>query len=203
MGKQCICGNRRAFANCCEPYLVGTIKGDTFAPTAEALMRSRYTAFVLGNIDYLLATHHADYRPGDHTSLQTTIQTTQWVNLIILSRQKGQKKDKTGSVEFVAAYRPKAHTSSAAPSVALPSAASNRHKALLGVSAGVSAVISTGVSDKSTLGSLSQLHERSQFVREGGQWFYTKGAPLPPYQPKRNQPCWCGSQLQFRQCHGS
>nr|WP_231731176.1 YchJ family metal-binding protein [Lampropedia cohaerens] len=37
------------------------------APDAEALMRSRYTAFVLGHIDYLLATWHASTRPATVT----------------------------------------------------------------------------------------------------------------------------------------
>ncbi|WP_255346468.1 SEC-C metal-binding domain-containing protein [Synechococcus sp. PCC 7335] len=40
-------------------------------------------------------------------------------------------------------------------------------------------------------------------MREGAQWFYTQGDLLPAYQPKRTQPCWCGSKLKFKQCHGS
>lgn len=129
-------------------------------------MRSRYTAFVIGDANYLLATHHANYRPENTDSLQSTIQSTQWINLIVLGTQKGQRKDKTGSVEFVAAYR------------------------------------STKAVDRSALSGISQLHEKSQFVREGGQWFYTKGVLLSDYQPKKNQPCWCGSGLKFKRCHG-
>lgn len=156
-------------------------KGEKFAPTAEALMRSRYTAFVLGDIDYLLTTHHADYRSNERTSLQQTIRTTQWVNLIVLSTQGGQRKDKTGIVEFVAVYRSK-------PLIALPTS------------------LNRNASEKALGNShdeLNQLHERSQFVREGSQWFYTKGDLLPPYRPKRTQPCWCGSHLKFKQCHGN
>lgn len=137
-------------------------------------MRSRYTAFVLGDIDYLLVTHHPDYRANDRASLAQTIRTTQWVNLIILATQKGQRKDKTGSVEFVAVYSKR-------------------------TSAGITETAPSG----SPTGELNQLHEKSQFVREGNRWFYTQGDLLPPYQPKRNQPCWCGSGLRFKQCHGS
>jgi len=71
-------------------------------------MRSRYSAFCQGNADYLIATHHPDYRAGsDRTSLLKTIRTTEWTNLLIVRTQKGQKKEKTGTVEFVAAYRSK------------------------------------------------------------------------------------------------
>ncbi|HQR98808.1 MULTISPECIES: YchJ family metal-binding protein [unclassified Polaromonas] len=48
-----------AYAACCGRYLAH----DTPAPDAEALMRSRYTAFVLERADYLLATWHASHRP--------------------------------------------------------------------------------------------------------------------------------------------
>ncbi|MBE9061414.1 YchJ family protein [cf. Phormidesmis sp. LEGE 11477] len=186
MSKQCPCGSRRPFANCCEPYLKGISKGTNagikYAPTAEALMRSRYTAFALGDIDYLLATHHIDYRSDAHTSLQQTIQTTQWLNLLVIDTQKGQRKDKTGTVEFVAAYRSKA-------------------PAKLSITLGNQKASATD-SENSPLNDIGQLHEKSQFVREGPQWFYTQGDLLPPYQPKRTQPCWCGSRLKFKQCHG-
>ena len=182
MSNQCLCGSRRSFANCCEPYLKGINGESKLAPTAEALMRSRYTAFVLGDIDYLMATHHPDYRTDDRASIQQTIRTTQWVNLIVLGTQKGQRKDKTGSVEFVAAYRIKA--------LVVP-------PVILGKAIGSKKSLGKSLDD------LSQLHEKSQFVREGPQWFYTQGDLLPPYQPKRTQPCWCGSNLKFKQCHGS
>lgn len=47
-----------------------------------------------------------------------------------------------------------------------------------------------------------QLHERSRFTRQNGQWFYLDGKRLPPLHPKRNEPCWCGSGKKFKQCHG-
>jgi SEC-C motif-containing protein len=48
----CYCGSGNKFTNCCEPY----IKGAEKAPTAEALMRSRYSAYAVHDADYLWAT---------------------------------------------------------------------------------------------------------------------------------------------------
>jgi len=48
---------------------------------------------------------------------------------------------------------------------------------------------------------IGQMHERSRFIRENGQWFYVDGEQLPLHQPKRNEPCWCGSGKKTKQCH--
>lgn len=165
----CPCGSRRKYARCCGQYL----EGAKVAPTAEALMRSRYTAFYIGNTEYLVATHHPEHRAdNEQETLQQSMHNTRWTNLIVLKTQKGQKKDKTGTVEFVAAYQNTAATLAA-----------------------------TKLETDSPSRQIAQLHEKSQFIREHGQWFYTQGDQLPPYQPKREQPCWCGSGKQFRQCH--
>ena len=51
MNKQCPCSSQKEMADCCLPYI------RTYsAPTAEALMRSRYTAFTLHEADYLFQT---------------------------------------------------------------------------------------------------------------------------------------------------
>jgi SEC-C motif domain protein len=69
-------------------------------------MRSRYTAFTQGNIDYLIATlHPQSRRPDDKRRHRQTVSQTQWLGLTVLKTQKGQPQDKTGSVEFVAEYR--------------------------------------------------------------------------------------------------
>jgi SEC-C motif-containing protein len=54
----CHCGSEKTFQECCEPY----IKGIQKAPTAEALMRSRYSAYVTHAADYLVATTHISQR---------------------------------------------------------------------------------------------------------------------------------------------
>ncbi|MDI9310869.1 MAG: YchJ family metal-binding protein [Limnohabitans sp.] len=56
--KTCYCCSNLAFEDCCEPYLLGIQK----VPTAEALMRSRYSAYCTHNADYLLATTHISTR---------------------------------------------------------------------------------------------------------------------------------------------
>ena len=52
----------------------------------------------------------------------------------------------------------------------------------------------------------SQLHERSHFVKEQGQWFYVDGDLFTPPHPAnklgRNDPCWCNSGKKFKKCHG-
>lgn len=53
----CPCGSEIKFKKCCGPYLAGT----DYPPTAEALMRSRYTAFVAGNAAYLYRTTHPEH----------------------------------------------------------------------------------------------------------------------------------------------
>ena len=81
LNERCLCGSTRPFKRCCEPYLTGK----AFAPTAEALMRSRYSAFVQGHIDYLMSTHHADHHGVNaRASLKQSIANTRWLNLAVL-----------------------------------------------------------------------------------------------------------------------
>lgn len=56
----CPCGGSKTYTACCGRY----IDGAETPPTAEALMRSRYTAYTLLREDYLLATWHASTRPS-------------------------------------------------------------------------------------------------------------------------------------------
>ena len=57
----CPCGAPSALADCCGRYHTGPLH--LLAPTAEALMRSRYSAYALDLSDYLLATWHRSTRP--------------------------------------------------------------------------------------------------------------------------------------------
>ena len=79
---------------CCGLYHAGAA-----APDAERLMRSRYTAFVLGNADYLQATWHASTRP-DPLELE---QAAKWLGLEI--RQHRMTGADSAEVEFVARFR--------------------------------------------------------------------------------------------------
>lgn len=49
---------------------------------------------------------------------------------------------------------------------------------------------------------VGQLHERSSFIRENGQWYYLDGEILAPLKLRRNEPCWCGSLKKYKKCHG-
>ncbi|WP_432277342.1 YchJ family protein [Klenkia sesuvii] len=71
------------------------------APTAEALMRSRYSAFVVGDPGYLVATWHPDTRPP---SLELD-EDIRWTGLDILDVQGGGLLAAEGVVEFRASHR--------------------------------------------------------------------------------------------------
>lgn len=91
----CPCGGG-LYGECCGPLLAS----DSRAWTAEALMRSRYTAFTLDNTDYLWRTWHPTTRPKTvHPSGNL------WMGLRILEVTDGNPGDLTGIVEFEATYR--------------------------------------------------------------------------------------------------
>ncbi len=92
----CPCGNG-VFQDCCRKYL----DGEKAAPTAETLMRSRYTAYVLNNVEYLLKSWHPASRPEKDFVLEEAIH---WQGLEILDTEDGGKDDDIGQVEFIASY---------------------------------------------------------------------------------------------------
>lgn len=78
----CYCGSNLPFENCCQPYINGILK----APTAEALMRSRYTAFATGAADYLVATTHSSTRKlHKKADVLDWSQSNQWIKLEVLA----------------------------------------------------------------------------------------------------------------------
>lgn len=93
----CPCGSKKNFNECCEPYLKGTKN----PPTAESLMRSRYTAFHNGDLDYIAKTHHESTRSElDMDGIKTWALESKWNGLEIVETQKGSEKDSEGKVEF-------------------------------------------------------------------------------------------------------
>jgi len=69
-------------------------------------MRSRYSAHVLGNTDYLLATLSEDQRTDyDKEEAEESFADTKWLGLDIRKTAQGGEKDEKGEVEFVARYR--------------------------------------------------------------------------------------------------
>ena len=100
----CPCGTQKHYTDCCQPYLDGLAS----APTAEALMRSRYTAYSKNNLDYLIHTQHPTTRKkNDSTTLQQTFKTTHWVRLTVVKTQQGQPHHKRGIIEFIATHQEK------------------------------------------------------------------------------------------------
>ena len=98
----CDCGSFLPQNMCCEQYL----SGKSTPATAEALMRSRYTAFTVGNVDYLYETYADDWKKK-HSKVQFLQDFTQmdWEGLEVLAIFQGSGKFDTGEVEFVAHYR--------------------------------------------------------------------------------------------------
>jgi len=83
----CPCGSNKMFADCCQAIIA-----NDSANSAEQLMRSRYSAFVLGNAPYLLKTWHPDTRPHDFQLGQS-----RWLGLTIHHAD-------TNTVSFSAAF---------------------------------------------------------------------------------------------------
>lgn len=156
----CPCGSGADYTNCCAPFHQGEI-----APTAEKLMRSRYSAFARNQANYLVETLHPSKR-GEHEkdALETVINRTTWIDLEVVSTNEGGQGDDQGQVEFIATYQ-----------------RDNR---------------------------VEKLHERSNFVKEDGRWYYVDGdfdpqGAAPSKKLGRNDPCWCGSGKKFKKCHGA
>jgi SEC-C motif-containing protein len=95
----CPCGSGRAYALCCGVY----IDSAALPVTAEQLMRSRYSAYVLAREDYLLRTWHGSTRPAQ-LDLQNAAP-VKWLGLKILRTEAGGGNDRTAVVEFVARYQ--------------------------------------------------------------------------------------------------
>lgn len=93
----CPCGSSVMLALCCGRLL----SAERIADTAEQLMRSRYTAFVLKDEVYLKKTWHPDTCP---TRIELN-DDTRWLELKIKSTQAGGFDDDKGTVEFVARFK--------------------------------------------------------------------------------------------------
>ena len=71
-------------------------------------MRSRYTAYVTGKIQYLADSLHPEHRQDlDLSATHRWSQRAQWLDLQVLSTQGGGPDDEEGEVEFMATYREK------------------------------------------------------------------------------------------------
>ena len=97
----CPCRSRKKYQYCCGVYLSRT----KLPTTPEQLMRSRYTAFCRGEIDYLIATHAPDKRSkNERKQLANSIKNTSWLGLNVIDTSLVNKDDEVGYVEFVAIF---------------------------------------------------------------------------------------------------
>jgi SEC-C motif-containing protein len=174
----CPCGTQKAFKDCCEPYILGDIN----APSPEALMRSRYSAYATKNFVYVALSYAINHVPApavdinlpdievqnsavatikrpvtiSGSDIESSSEGTLWCKLDVLSAFELEGK---GEVEFVAYYKIK--------------------------------------------GQFFAMHERSRFTNIDGKWFYEDGDMLHKTRSLklgRNDYCICGSGKKFKRC---
>ena len=97
----CPCKSGRTFGECCGPIIAGTAK----APTAEALMRARYSSYVTGDIEFLKTSAvKAVQEQFNEADSRAWSKAAKWHGLEIIRTEKGGPRNKTGVVEFRALY---------------------------------------------------------------------------------------------------
>jgi SEC-C motif-containing protein len=129
-------------------------------------MRSRYTAYVLGEIDYILGSLHPDHREDvDRKATEAWSKSAEWKGLEVVSTEGGGEADDKGQVEFIARFVLK--------------------------------------------GTEQVHHERAEFERYAGKWYFVDGEtvaqkPVVREGPRvgRNDPCPCGSGKKYKKCCG-
>lgn len=98
---QCPCCSGESFEACCALYVDGEP-----APTAEALMRSRYTAFTLGRLDYVEKTITENAAAMfNRVDMEHSLRGVEWQGLEIRDTKGGGPDDETGVVTFAFSYR--------------------------------------------------------------------------------------------------
>ena len=94
---RCPCLSGASYGSCCGPLH----RGEALPPSAERLMRSRFSAYVMGNVRYLLATWHPTTKP----STLELDPDQKWYLLDVVHTSRGGMLDTQGTVEFTAKYR--------------------------------------------------------------------------------------------------
>jgi SEC-C motif domain protein len=101
MSQLCPCGSLIDFEQCCRPFH----RGKKNPPTAQALMRARYSAYVSGELEFIRYSHHSQTRKEMNIDdARAWSEESNWLGLAILNCEQGGVDDETGSVEFIANY---------------------------------------------------------------------------------------------------
>lgn len=175
----CKCGSKLEYSKCCEPYISGSAQ----APTAEALMRSRYVAYCDANIAYIKKTLAAEKRKEfDEAGAREWAVKSEWLGLEIMNTKQGGPDDSKGIVEFTAKYKLNGKTI-------------GHHEV---------AEFRRGKTDGHWYFFDAESHEH----QDGEGHHHHHHAPTKPVvreEPKigRNDPCTCGSGLKYKKCHGA
>lgn len=97
----CPCGSGLELAKCCQPF----IQGKAEPAVAEQLLRARYTAFTLGEVDYVLSTHHSRTRHEvKREEIDEWSKSSKWLGLKIVQSEAGKEADTQGTILFCAQY---------------------------------------------------------------------------------------------------
>jgi SEC-C motif-containing protein len=172
----CPCGSGTIYENCCEPF----IKGTKLPETAEKLMRSRYSAFVKAEIEYLKKTLAPESRSDfDIAATKKWAEQAQWKGLKIMSTSGGGPEDSKGIVEFVATY-------------VIEGEGVDHHE--------VSKFRKTDSGQWYFVEGESHTHAEGE-----GHHHHQKPQTVQREAPKigRNDPCTCGSGKKYKKCCGS
>lgn len=98
----CPCGSGRPATECCLPV----IRREREAVTAEELMRSRYSAFVVGDVDWIMDSHHSTTVDEiDREQVASWSADSEWLGLRVRDTEAGGPDDDEGTVSFRARYR--------------------------------------------------------------------------------------------------
>lgn len=169
----CPCTSNKAFEDCCEPFLLGKAK----AETPEQVMRSRYTAYVQKNINYLKHTlTKKSQKDFDPEASKEWADGVKWKGLEVISTTDGGPSDQKGVVEFIAKFKQK-------------NEAVEHHE--------VAHFERDEKGDWKFDDGESHTHKDGEVCEHG-----PKIEPFVRLAPKvgRNDPCTCGSGKKFKKC---
>ncbi len=100
--KICPCGSQLLLQDCCLPF----IQGKKQPEIAEQLLRARYTAFVLHEVDYILETVHSRMKAEtQRDEIEDWSKNSEWESLTVYKSEGGSKTDTKGTLVFCAKYK--------------------------------------------------------------------------------------------------
>ncbi|MBC7693587.1 MAG: YchJ family protein [Methylotenera sp.] len=101
LSQTCACGSQISASECCLPFIQGKRK----PATAEQLLRSRYTAFTLGDVDYIVTTHHSKtVGEVNREEIEKWSKGSKWIGFKILQQEAGTASDTQGMIVFHVQY---------------------------------------------------------------------------------------------------